>query len=41
MQMPETTTVGVLQKMIFFKILRNLLETAVPEETLVNFAKIF
>ena len=39
MQMPEATTVSVLRKMVFFKISQNSLETSVPEETPVNFAK--
>ena len=38
-QMPEATTVSVLRKMVFFKISQNSLETSVPEETPVNFAK--
>ena len=39
MQMPETATVGVLRKKVFFKISQNSQETPVPEETPVNFAK--
>ena len=39
--MPEVATVGILQKKLFFKILQNLQETPVPEETPVNFAKFF
>ena len=41
MQMPEATTVGVLRKKVFFKILQNSQEIPVPEETPVNFEKIF
>ena len=38
--MPEAATVGVLRKKVFFKISQNSQETPVPEETLLNFAKI-
>ena len=37
--MPEAATGGVLWKKLFLKILKNLQETSVPEETPVNFAK--
>ena len=37
--MPEAATVGVLPKKVFFKISQNSLETPVPEETILNFAK--
>ena len=37
--MPEATTRGVLQKKVFFKMLQNSQEAAVPEETPMNFAK--
>ena len=37
--MPEAATGGVLWKNLFLKILKNLQETSVPEETPVNFAK--
>ena len=39
MRMPETATLGVLRKKVFFKISQNSQETPVPEETPVNFAK--
>ena len=37
--MPEAATGGVLWKNLFLKILKNLQEASVPEETPVNFAK--
>ena len=40
MRMPETATLGVLRKKVFFKISQNSQETPVPEETPVNFAKV-
>ena len=41
MQMPEAATGGVLSKKVFFKISQNSQETPAPEETPVNFVKIF
>ena len=39
MQMRKAATVCVLGKKVYFKISRNSLETHVPGETPVNFAK--
>ena len=39
MQIPEAATGGVLQKILFFKILQSSQETPVPEEISVSFAK--
>ena len=36
----RSSHLGVLRKKIFFKILQNLQETPVPEETHVNFSKL-
>ena len=39
-QLPETTTAGVLRKKVFFKILQNPQETHVPEENTCEFCKV-